>query len=54
MVVAGAAIGLLLLMWFSRLPCPKSAEESLEEAIDRGQLEASPLAPERVLALKVQ
>jgi sodium transport system permease protein len=42
-VVAGAGIGLLLLMCFSRLPCPKSAEESLEEAIDRGQPDASPL-----------
>ena len=29
--------GLLLLAWFGRLPGPKSAEESLEEAIERGQ-----------------
>ena len=29
--------GFLLLAWFSRLPCPKSPEESLAEAIDRGQ-----------------
>ncbi len=41
-VVAGAGIGLLLLMCFSRLPCPKSAEESLEEAIDRGQPAVKP------------
>jgi hypothetical protein len=41
-VVAGALAGFLLLAWFGRLPCPKSAEESLEETIERGQHEVLP------------
>jgi len=35
-VVAGAAAALLLLSFFSRLPYPKSPEEQLQEAIDKG------------------
>ncbi|MCE5267997.1 MAG: ABC transporter permease subunit [Planctomycetaceae bacterium] len=51
LVAAGAVIGLLVLICFSRLPCAKSAEESLEEAIKRG--ESSPeklVCPERTIA----
>ena len=36
-VVGGAIAGVLVLAWFSRLHCPKSPEESLEEAIGRGE-----------------
>jgi sodium transport system permease protein len=47
-VAAGALAGFLLLAWFGRLPCPKSAEESLEEAIERGQHGVLPLAGDEV------
>jgi len=36
-VVVGSLIGVLLLIWFGRSPCPMSAEESLEAAIERGE-----------------
>ena len=36
-VVGGAVLGLLLLVFVQPIPCPKSPEESLEEAIERGQ-----------------
>jgi sodium transport system permease protein len=42
-IVVAAMAAFLLLRWFSRLPCMKSAEESLEETIDRGQTERLPL-----------
>ncbi len=42
-VVGGAVLGLLLLGLFAMIPCPKSAEESLEEAIERGQHSDLPL-----------
>ena len=47
-VVAGALVGLLLLAWFSRLPCQGSPEESLQNAIGRGKLPAT--APSAVEA----
>jgi sodium transport system permease protein len=48
-VVAFAAVaGALVLVWFGRLPCEKSPEESLEDAIERGEHQASPLAHEEV------
>jgi sodium transport system permease protein len=46
-VVVGTLTGVLLLMWFGRLSCPKSAEEQLEEAIRRGEHESLPLVPEK-------
>jgi len=36
MIIAGGLIALLILLWFRRLSCPKSAEEEFQEAIDRG------------------
>jgi sodium transport system permease protein len=45
-IVVGAMAAFLLLTWFSRLPCGQSAEEALEEAIDRGQTGALPPAEE--------
>jgi sodium transport system permease protein len=36
-VLVTAMLGLLLLLWFGLLPCRKTAEERLQEAINRGQ-----------------
>jgi len=47
-VVIGALLGVLLLVWFGRIPWPKSREEELEEAIERGEHETAPLAPDDV------
>ncbi len=41
----GLLAALLLLMWFGRLKGPKSAEEALAEAIDRGEPQPVPLVP---------
>ncbi|MBU4272990.1 MAG: ABC transporter permease subunit [Planctomycetes bacterium] len=46
-VVGGTLVGLLLLSLFARIPCPKSPEESLEEAIERGQHADKPLEAEK-------
>jgi hypothetical protein len=37
-IAAGTMAAFLLLAWFSRLPCKRSPEESLEEAIEHGQV----------------
>jgi sodium transport system permease protein len=36
-VIAGSMLALLLLVWFAVLPCAKSPEEALEEAIERAE-----------------
>jgi hypothetical protein len=35
-VLLGAVLAAMILWWFNRLPYPKSAEEQLQDAIDRG------------------
>jgi sodium transport system permease protein len=45
-IAAGAMAAFLLLAWFSRLPCKRSPEESLAEAIDHGQVVEMPPAAE--------
>jgi sodium transport system permease protein len=47
-IVTGAMAAFLLLAWFSRLSGGKSAEESLTEAIERGQQGVLPLVDDRV------
>jgi sodium transport system permease protein len=37
LIAVGAVLALLLLAWFARLPCRKSAEEELQEAISRAR-----------------
>ncbi len=46
----GSLGAVLLLVWFGRLNSPKSPEEELEEAIERGDHEKPPLVPEDVAA----
>jgi len=36
LIVAGGLLGVLILLWFRRISCPKSAEEEFQEAIHRG------------------
>jgi sodium transport system permease protein len=43
LVVVGLLVAVLLLFWFSRFEWPRSQEEELEAAIERGEHEASPL-----------
>jgi sodium transport system permease protein len=45
-VVVGSLAAVLLLLWFGRLKSPKSQEELLNEAIERGRHEAMPRLPE--------
>jgi len=48
-VVGGALIGLLLLVWFAHIRSPKSREEELSEAIQHGEHLDSPLLPEETV-----
>lgn len=43
LVVVGSLAAVLLLMWFGRLNSSKSQEETLTEAIDRGEHQTTPL-----------
>ena len=46
LVVVGSLAAVLLLTWFGRLNGPKSQEEALAEAIDRGEHQTAPLVVE--------